>query len=48
VVKGGHEVGGNVGCLVFGYGIGRILLTGLKDLFQRTTLFCCTLVAEKL
>jgi hypothetical protein len=31
-----------------GYSIGRILLTGLKDVFQRTTFFCCTLVAEKL
>jgi hypothetical protein len=31
VVKGGHEVGGNLACLVFGYGIGRILLTGLKE-----------------
>jgi hypothetical protein len=48
VVKGRHEVGGNLCRLLFGYGVGRILFTGPKDVFQRTTVLAPTLVAEKL
>jgi len=35
VIKGGHKVGSNLCGFLFGYGIRRILFTGLKDVFQR-------------
>jgi hypothetical protein len=39
VIKGGHKVGSNLCGLLFGYGIGRILFTGLKDVFQSAAIF---------
>jgi hypothetical protein len=34
VIKGGHKVGSNLCGFLFGYGIGRILFTDVKDVFQ--------------
>jgi hypothetical protein len=39
VIKGGHKVGSILCGFLFGYGIGRILLTGLKDVFQSAAIF---------
>jgi hypothetical protein len=37
--KGGHKVGSNLCGFLFGYGIRRILFTGLKDVFQSAAIF---------
>ena len=34
VVEGRHKIGGDLGHFLFRYGIGRILFTGFKDVFQ--------------
>jgi hypothetical protein len=39
VIKGGHKVGSNLCGFLFGYGIRRILVTGLKDVFQSAAIF---------
>jgi hypothetical protein len=46
VIKGGHKVGSNLCGFLFGYCIGRILLTGLKDVFQSAAIFSLRLGIE--
>jgi hypothetical protein len=47
VIKGGHKVGSNLCGFLFGYGIGRILFTGLKDVFQSAAIFRCASVSKQ-
>jgi hypothetical protein len=47
VIKGGHRVGSNLCGFLFGYCIGRILLPGLKDVFQSTAIFRCASVSKQ-
>jgi hypothetical protein len=47
VIKGGHKVGSNLCSFLFGYCIGRILLTGLKDVFQSAAIFRCASVSKQ-
>src|ERR1700722_17291664 len=35
VVKSRHKIGSDLSRFLFGYGVGRILFTGLKDVFER-------------
>jgi hypothetical protein len=39
MVEGRHEVCGDLCRFLLGYGIGRILFTGLKNIFQRAAIF---------
>jgi hypothetical protein len=48
VVKGGREIGGDLCHFFFSYGIGGILITGLKDVFERPTVLSRTSAAKKL
>jgi hypothetical protein len=43
----GHEVGSNLCGFLFGYGIRRILFTGLKDVFQSAAIFRCGSVSKQ-
>jgi hypothetical protein len=36
VVEGSHKVCGDLCNFLFGYGIGRVLITGLENVFERT------------
>jgi hypothetical protein len=47
VIKGGHKVGSNLCGFLFGYGIRRILFTGLKDVFQSAAIFRCASVSKQ-
>jgi hypothetical protein len=45
-IKGRHKISSNFSRFLFGYGIGRILFTGLKDVFQRAAVLGCASVPE--
>jgi hypothetical protein len=48
VVKGRHEVCGDLGHFLLSYGIGRIVFTSLENVFERTAVFGRASVAEEL
>jgi hypothetical protein len=48
VIEARHEISGYLGRLLFGDGIGRILLPGLKNIFHRAPVFGCATVTEQL
>jgi hypothetical protein len=48
VVKGRHEVCGDLCHFLFRYGVGRILFTSLKDVFQRAAVLGCTSITKHL
>jgi hypothetical protein len=48
VIKSGHEIGGDLSRLPFRNGVGRILITGVKDVFQRAAVLCRASVAKQL
>jgi hypothetical protein len=48
MVKGRHEVRCDLSRFLFSYGVGRILFTGLKDVFQRATIPGCASIPKQL
>jgi hypothetical protein len=48
VIKGRHEVGGDLSRFLFRYGIGRILFTGFKHVLKRSTIFRRASIAKQL
>jgi hypothetical protein len=48
VIKAHHKVRSDLGRLLFGYGIGRILFIGLKDVFQRTAVLRRSSISKQL